>query len=38
LIFSSGLISKDKFIKTGFLVAIPTLLMILLVVWILSIP
>lgn len=38
LVYSTGQISKDKLIKTGILIAIPTLLIALAVVWILPIP
>ena len=38
LIFSTGQISKETLIKTGILVAIPTLLVTLLTVWIFPIP
>jgi di/tricarboxylate transporter len=38
LVYSTGQISKDKLIKTGILIAIPTLLIALAVVWILPAP
>jgi sodium-dependent dicarboxylate transporter 2/3/5 len=38
LIYSTGLISRGKFVKTGVLAAIPALLILLAVVWVLPVP
>jgi len=38
LIYSTGLISRGRLVKTGILAAIPTLLIVLAVVWLLPVP